>query len=55
MEELARQIAILNADMAWVKSILSLLLNAVVGLALVNLATAGFALWQIRNNHKRKR
>lgn len=52
MEELARQVAVLQADMAWVKGIINILLVAVVGLGFSNLGTTLLAIWQIRRNNK---
>jgi heme/copper-type cytochrome/quinol oxidase subunit 2 len=55
MEELARQIAVLQNDMAWVKGIINILLVAVVGLGVTNLGVTLLAVWQVRRNNNNRR
>jgi hypothetical protein len=52
MEELAKQIAVLYADMAWVKQIVILLLVAVVGLGFSNAGLTILAILQVRNHRR---
>lgn len=51
MEELARQVAILQADMGWVKTILFMLLAG----SGINIGAVSLALWQIRKNGNSKK
>lgn len=50
MDELARQVAVLQTDMAWVKGILNILLLTVVGLGIANV---GLTAWNVRNGKKK--
>jgi len=54
MDELVRQVAVLQADMAWVKGLLYILLTAVAGLGMVNVAVTALLFREVwRNNRKR--
>ncbi|MFW6125473.1 MAG: hypothetical protein ACOC58_00045 [Chloroflexota bacterium] len=55
MDEIVRQIAVLQADMCWVKSILNLLLVGVIGLAFVNIGVTVLTIWQTWRNNRNRR
>lgn len=51
MDEIIRQVAILQADMGWVKTLLFMLLGG----SIINIGAVSLALWQIRKNGNNKK